>query len=82
MKVVTKFVGSLGLVAILFSGCGSSGSGDNDSASTSTTVTAVDGYIKNAIVKDSVGNIAIYDKAGKYIFSSSPVYPITLTIAL
>ena len=85
MKVVTKFVGSLGLVAILFNGCGSSGSDDNDSgdtgnsASTSTTVTAVDGYIKNAIVKDSVGNIAIYDKAGKYIFSSSPVYPITLT---
>ena len=44
-----------------------------------TIVTAVDGYIKNAAVRDALGARATYSSNGKYIFPSSPVYPITLS---
>jgi hypothetical protein len=50
-----------------------------DTSSDTTTVTAVDGYIKNATVKDSTGQIATYSSNGQYTFESSAVFPITLT---
>ncbi|RLA83126.1 MAG: hypothetical protein DRG78_05305 [Epsilonproteobacteria bacterium] len=60
----------------------SSGGGGGSSpagGSTATTITAVDGYIKNATVTDSLGQSATYSSSGKYTFSSSPIYPITLS---
>ncbi len=63
---------------LLFSGCG----GSSDSSSSSgggIEVTAVDGYIKDATLKDAFRLVATYIGNGKYTFSSSPIYPITLT---
>jgi len=46
----------------------------------SVAITAVDGYIKDALLKDSVGNIATYSgSSGKYIFNLAPIYPLTLS---
>jgi len=59
---------------LLFSGCGGS-----DSSNNSATITAVDGYIKGAIIKDNSGQNATYTSNGKYTFNDTPTYPITLT---
>ncbi len=69
----------LASVALLFSACGGGGSATTASGGTATTVTAVDGYIKNAVLKDASGKIGLYDKDGKYLFSDTPVYPLTLS---
>jgi hypothetical protein len=46
----------------------------------SKTVTAVDGYVKGAIITDGSGQIAKYDGVGgKYIFKNTPTYPIKST---
>jgi surface protein len=61
---------------LLLSGC------DNGSVpeqSTETEVTAVDGYINNARVTDSLGAVASYTVNGKYTFSSAPTYPLKVT---
>ena len=57
------------------------GGGDSSTppVESATTVTAVDGYIKNAVVKDTTGLTATYSDNGKYIFSKTPTYPLTLT---
>jgi len=64
-------------------GCGGGSSDDavNSSSSTSEPViiTAIDGYIKDATLKDSSGQIAEYNGSGKYVFKNIPVYPITLS---
>ena len=40
----------------------------------------MDGYIKDATLKDASGQVATYSgSGGRYTFSSSPVYPLTLT---
>jgi len=40
----------------------------------------LDGYIKDATLKDASGQVATYNgTGGRYTFSSSPVYPLTLT---
>ena len=61
---------------VVFTGCSSGG---DSNSPTSTTITAVDGYIKNATVKDSSGQIATYISQGRYSFANSPQYPLTLT---
>jgi len=66
---------------LLLVGCGEN---DNNSktvppSNKSTTITAVDGYIKDATVTDSVGQKASYTSNGKYTFASSPVYPLKLS---
>lgn len=70
-------------VSLLFLGCSdskkSAGGGDTPPAS-AVTVVAVDGYIKNAIIKDDAGQVAEYSSSGgKYTFSDSVAYPITLS---
>jgi len=71
-------LGSSLLLAGMLIGCGG-GSGSDNNNNNGTTVTAVDGYIKNATVKDALGKTATYIGNGKYKFSSAPTYPITLT---
>ncbi|MCK5110820.1 MAG: DUF1566 domain-containing protein [Arcobacteraceae bacterium] len=63
---------------ITFTGCGG-GSGGGSSSTSGTVVTGVDGYIKNATVKDALGQTATYSSSGKYTFASSPTYPLSLT---
>ncbi len=74
---------SIVITTIFFTGCsggdGSSDNSTNNDTSSSYTITAVDGYIKNAIVKDSAGEIATYSNNGKYVFEYDPVHPITLS---
>jgi len=60
------------IVILTFTSCGNNSVNNN-------TITAVDGYIKNAILKDSTGLIATYSLNGQYTFVSSPVYPLTLS---
>ena len=81
------------VLSVFFSACGGRGGGGGSSANTSTAsstggvtattidtnITAVDGYLKDAVVKDASGLKAIYSSKGKYGFSSSPMYPITLS---
>lgn len=74
-------VGIVSLVtAISFIGCGSSGgSSGTDGISGVTEVTVVDGYIKNATVRDADGQVATYKANGRYSFKNQPVYPISST---
>jgi len=60
------------IVISTFTSCG-------NNSHVNTTITAVDGYIKNATLKDSTGLIATYSLNGQYRFTSSPVYPLTLS---
>lgn len=73
----------LGFATLFMSACGGDSESNNppptEDIGSSSIVTAVDGYIKNAIVSDALGAIAIYTRDGKYTFSSSPTYPITLS---
>ena len=41
-------------------------------------ITAVDGYIKNAVVTDITGQIGEYSSNGLYVFENSISYPVTL----
>ena len=77
MKVFSK-VALTALVIVLFSGCGGGDSSSDDGVS-SVTITAVDGYIKDANLTDSAGQVGTYSSNGKYTFSSTPTYPLTLT---
>lgn len=70
-------------LTLSFNAC-SSGGGNSSSTtnggSTGTDVTALDGYIKNATIKDASGQTATYSgMGGKYTFASSVAYPLTLT---
>jgi len=69
------FLSTIATFALI--GCG--GGGGSTSTNTETTITAVDGYIKDATLKDSSGLTATYSSNGKYTFSKTPTYPITLT---
>jgi len=60
------------IVILTFTSCGNNSVNNN-------TITAVDGYIKNAILKDSTGLIATYSLNGQYTFASSLVYPLMLS---
>ena len=60
------------IVILTFTSCGNNSVNNN-------TITAVDGYIKNAILKDSTGLIATYSSNGQYTFTSIPVYPLMLS---
>ena len=75
-KIFLKVCFTLIATSAIFIGCGSSGDG-----STGLDVTVVDGYIKEASVKDASGVSAIeIDGAkGLYRFNSSPSYPITVS---
>jgi hypothetical protein len=72
------------VLSLFFVACGGGSSSapasSNDANSTvsDTNITAVDGYIKDAIVQDASGLRATYDANGTYRFTSSPMYPITL----
>jgi len=79
-----------GLALVFFAGCGGGANSssntvsniiasDLQNSSASVTVKAVDGYIKNAIVKDSSGLVAEYNGSGTYVFNGTPVYPLTLS---
>ncbi len=72
--------------ALVFSACSSGGGGSSSDGGTTNntitgiTITAVDGYIKDATLKDASGQVATYSgSGGKYTFSSTPTYPLTLT---
>ncbi len=74
------------IVIFILNGCGGGGSGsytpandDSNNNANATTITAVDGYINNATIKDSLGQIATFSQNGKYIFLSSPTYPLYLS---
>lgn len=59
------------LILIILTGC---------TPRKTTTITVVDGYIKNAILKDKKGIVATYDgTGGEYVFQVSPKYPLTLS---
>ena len=78
MKKINSLVMSLSSTMILaLSGCG--GGSSSTPTETETTITAIDGYIKNATLKDSSGLTATYSANGKYTFSKTPTYPLTLT---
>ncbi len=91
MKKAVSIVASSAIIATLFSGCGSDGSSVNSGSvssssqsstnSKSTVVTAIDGYVLEANVKDSAGKVAQYipNSKGEYKFDGEPTYPIVLT---
>jgi len=59
---------------------GSTGGSTTTGGTAGPTITALDGYIKNATLKDASGQTATYSGAGgKYVFASSVTYPLTLT---
>lgn len=71
-------------LTLSFNACNSGGNNSSPDStnvgSTGTNVTALDGYIKNATLKDASGQTATYSGAGgKYTFTSSVAYPLTLT---
>ena len=77
-----KLIGSMVFSAFLlssFMGCGGGGGSGTTSKKTSTTITAVDGYIINATIKDANGVVAKEIGDGKYRFDEPPAYPISLT---
>lgn len=49
------------------------------SSNSENKITAVDGYIKDANLTDSSGQVGVYSSSGQYTFSDSIVYPLTLT---
>ena len=57
----------------------SSTSSDTNTSSSYTYITAVDGYINDANITDSNGQKAVFVSSGKYYFTSTPNYPITLS---
>lgn len=65
-------------ISLVLSGCSDSGSSDIPVAGT-ITVTAVDGYIKDAYLTDNGGKVGTYSSNGRYSFSGSIAYPLTLT---
>jgi YD repeat-containing protein len=67
--------------ALVFSGCGGGSSSSNvvKPVDTNTTVKAIDGYIKNAKITDSSGQIALYKSNGQYIFTKPIKYPLHLS---
>ena len=74
-------IGTLTLSAILalsLIGCGSSTDTSTDTT-TAVDVTVLDGYIKDANVTDSTGQIATMKDAtkGLYTFASTPTYPLS-----
>ena len=70
----------LAALGLSFNACGGGSSSSSTGSSTGTTITAVDGYIKNATLKDANGQVATYSATGgKYTFTSSVTYPLTLT---
>ncbi|MCK5295086.1 MAG: hypothetical protein KAJ49_10555 [Arcobacteraceae bacterium] len=77
IKTLRLSIVVISTLSLVLAGCDGAGSGGG---STPTTITAVDGYIKNATVKDAIGQTATYSSNGKYIFSSSPTYPLTLAV--
>ena len=59
---------------LLFNSCGWSTANEGGK-----TITAVDGYIQDATITDSLGQVAKYlGKDGQYKFGHNPTYPITL----
>jgi hypothetical protein len=75
-KYTKHLISSFTLASLLlFSSCG----WPTANESGAKTITAVDGYIKDATVTDSSGQVAKYlGKNGKYKFAQKPTYPITL----
>ncbi len=70
------------LSPLLFLACSDSSKAGakSDPDPSSTVIVAVDGYIKDATLKDSTGQSASYTSSGgKYTFSNSITYPITLS---
>jgi hypothetical protein len=66
-----KMIILLALTVLIINGC---------KPRETTTVTALDGYIKNAILKDKTGLVATYSGSdGAYVFLKTPQYPLTLT---
>jgi hypothetical protein len=64
---------------LLFSGCMDDGKDGKDGNIDEVAVTAVDGYIIGATVKDANGNTAFRNGDGTYSFVKAPRYPLTLT---
>ena len=83
MKTVFKTGLALSFASVLLIGCGGGGGTTNPTNPTNPTsgteITLVDGYIKDAIVKDANGNTATYMENGTYKFNVDAVYPITST---
>jgi len=75
-QYIKSFISSLMflLFVSLQTGCHDSESVDLSN----TTITAVDGYIKNAILKDANGVTARYIENGRYQFDQKPLYPLYL----
>jgi hypothetical protein len=71
MNISNIFIGCILAFGLVFSSCGGGSSG--------TTVTAVDGYIKDAIITDSAGQTGVYTSDGQYTFANTITYPLTLT---
>ncbi|GEM_PF-4619164 len=76
-KINSLVIGISSTIILTLSGCG--GGSSSTPTETETTITAIDGYIKNATLKDSSGLTATYSSNGKYTFSKTPTYPLTLT---
>ncbi len=74
----SKSILSIALISPFIIGCGSGGSSTATTTSSSTTVTAVDGYIIDATIKDATGKVATDIGGGKYKFTDKPAYPLTL----
>ena len=79
MKVSIFFIGVLLASGLFFTTCSSGGGSSTTTTDSSATVTAVDGYIRGAIVTDSAGQIGVYTSNGQYTFSNSVAYPLFLT---
>jgi len=78
MKKKNIALASVAIIAMIISGCGSSGGGD----STATTVTVERGPVFGATVTDSSTPVkTAVNTAGtnQYVFASTPTYPITVT---
>lgn len=72
-KIISIIISSIPIIFI--TGCNGGGSNGNSE----NQITVVDGYVKNATVTDNTGLVGTYTSNGKYIFSSSPIYPISST---
>jgi surface protein len=79
--IKNSFIFTIFLIILLFfTACGdSSTDGSHPTFTNNYEITAVDGYIKEATIHDSLGHVAAYIENGKYIFTSEPTYPLTLT---
>ena len=80
MKVRKFFIGVLLAFGLVFTACSGGGGGSSTTTTgSSATITAVDGYIRDAIVTDSAGQIGVYTSNGQYTFADSINYPLFLT---